>query len=266
MHDEIQARFDAGAQDWTRYNQTPLGRIRHKVTWHNLAPHLPGIPDEADSPRVLDAGGGSGEMALQLAQRGYRVWLLDYAAAMLAQAQQAARALPDEAQARLSYCQLSADEADKAFAPGSFHVITCHTLVEYLPDPQATLRRLASLLCEGGVLSLSFVNRHAEVLRHVWSRGDPAGALARLEEGEFCAKLFDVPGRACTAEEASAWLADLGLALTATCGVRCFADYVPPERLDESEFLAALLRLEQAAANRSPYRLLARYIQLIAHK
>ena len=266
MHDETQAHFDVGAEDWIRYNRGPLGRIRHEVTWHNLAPHLPSITDEAAPPRVLDAGGGSGELALELAQHGYRVWLLDYAPAMLDQARHAARTLPDEVQSRLSYCQLSADEAGNAFAPGFFHVITCHTLVEYLPGPQATLRGLVGLLRSGGLLSLSFVNRHAEVLRQVWARGDPGGALAKLEDGAFCAKLFDVPGCAYTAEEASAWLDELGLTLAATCGVRCFADHVPAERLNDSNFLAALLRLEMAAATLSPYRLLARYIQLIAHK
>jgi S-adenosylmethionine-dependent methyltransferase len=266
MHDEAQARFDAGAEDWTRYNQKPLGRIRHEVTWHNLAPHLPAITDEADPPRVLDAGGGSGELALRLAECGYRVWLLDYAPAMLEQARRAAQGLPDEAQSRLSYCQLPADEASNAFALGFFQLITCHTLIEYLLRPQTTLRVLTSLLRDGGLLSLSFVNRHAEVLRQVWSRGDPAGALTRLEEGTFCAKLFDVPGRAYTAEEASAWLDELGLTATASCGVRCFADYVSPEHLDDPEFLEALLRLELAAATRPPYRSLARYVQLIARK
>jgi S-adenosylmethionine-dependent methyltransferase len=266
MHAEIQARFDAGAEAWTRYNQGPLGQIRHEVTWRNLAPYLPGIPDEADPPRALDVGGGSGELALELVQHGYRVWLLDYAPAMLDQARHAAQGLPDEVQARLSFCQLSADEAGSAFAPGFFHVITCHTLVEYLPQPQTTLYGLVGLLRGGGLLSLSFVNRHAEVLRQVWRRGDPDGALARLEDGAFCANLFDVPGRAYTVEEASAWLDELRLTVTATCGVRCFADYVPAERLDNSEFLAALLRLELAAATCSPYRLLARYIQLIARK
>ncbi|MGD2205231.1 MAG: methyltransferase domain-containing protein [Anaerolineae bacterium] len=266
MWKNAKARFDAGAQAWADYNREPLGRIRREVTWHNLVQHLPAITDEADPPRVLDAGGGSGELALRLARHGYRVWLLDYAAAMLDQAQQAAQALPDHVQARLSFCLLPADEAGDAFEPGFFQAITCHTLVEYLPEPQATLRKLTGLLCDGGLLSLSFVNRHAEVLRQVWARGDPAGALDQLEKGAFCAKLFDVPGRAYTAEEASAWLPPLGLSVTAVCGVRAFADRVPPERLNEPAFLEALLKLELAAARRDPYHRMARYVHLLARK
>ncbi|NIV36573.1 MAG: hypothetical protein GWN58_46210, partial [Anaerolineae bacterium] len=86
--------------------------------------------------------------------------------------------------------------ASEAFAPGFFQVVTCHTLVEYLKQPQATIGELTGLLSVGGLLSVSFVNRHAEVLRRVWSQGDPAGALERLEDGSFCAGLFGVSGQA----------------------------------------------------------------------
>jgi S-adenosylmethionine-dependent methyltransferase len=266
MVKDIEARFDAGADAWVEYNRQPLGRIRREVTWHNLAPYLPDIAGPHRRPCVLDAGGGSGELALRLAQRGYRVWLLDSAAAMLDQARAAAQHLPEQVRSYLSFCCLSIDEAPQAFAAGFFDVIACHTLIEYLPEPRTTFRTLAGLLREGGRLSVSFVNRHAEVLRQVWARGDPAGALASLEDGAFCATLFDVPGRAYTAPEVSAWLAEQGLVVTATCGVRVFADYVPGERLDEPDFFESLLRLELAATTRAPYNLMARYAQLIAGK
>lgn len=264
--EDTKARFDAGAEAWTRYNQEPLGRIRREVTWHNLAPYLPDVSDAQDPPRVLDAGGGSGELALRLVQRGYRVWLLDYSTGMVDQARDASGDLPNELRARLSFCIASVEEAADSFAPRFFEAITCHTLLEYVPDPQAALANLSGLLGVGGLLSVSFVNRHAEVLRQVWSRHDPAGALSKLAGGAFCATLFDVPGNSYTAEEVSAWLSDLGLRVTASCGVRAFADYVPPERLDDPDYLVSLLRLEKAVANRPPYSLLARYVHLLAHK
>ncbi|MFC2037670.1 methyltransferase domain-containing protein [Chloroflexota bacterium] len=266
MVEDIEARFDAGAEAWVEYNRQPLGRIRREVTWRNLDPYLPDIAGPQRRPCVLDAGGGSGELALRLAQRGYRVWLLDSAAAMLDQARAAAQRLPERVCSHLSFCCLPVDEAPQAFAAGFFDAIACHTLIEYLPEPRSTLPTLAGLLREGGLLSVSFVNRHAEVLRQVWARGDPAGALASLEDGAFCASLFDIPGKAYTARDVSAWLAEHGLAVTATCGVRIFADYVPRDRLDEPDFFESLLRLELAATTRVPYNLMARYVQLIARK
>jgi S-adenosylmethionine-dependent methyltransferase len=185
---------------------------------------------------------------------------------MLHQARQTAQALPDDVQARLTFCLMPASEVPNSFAPGFFDAIFCHTLIEYLPEPRDALQTLARSLRDGGLLSLSFVNRHAEVLRQVWSRGDPAGALTKLEGGAFCASLFDLSGVSYTAEEVGGWLIDMGLTITENLGVRIFADYVPHERLDEAEFFDALLRLEMASAAQPPYHQLARYAHLLAHK
>jgi S-adenosylmethionine-dependent methyltransferase len=266
MVEQAQPRFNVGAAAWAAYNQGPLGRIRQHVTWHNLAPYLPGAGDPHQPRRVLEAGGGSGELAIRLVEQGYAVWLLDYAPAMLDQARQAATALPDEVSDRLTLCPMKVEDAHTAFPPGSFDIITCHTLIEYLPDPPAVLRVLCALLRDGGLLSVSFVNRHAQVLRRVWSMGDPAGALSALEDDTFCAALFGVPGVAYAAEQVEGWLSALGFRGIATCGVRVFADYVPRHRLDDPCFFQALLRLEQAVAGRAPYRALARYAHIVACK
>lgn len=259
------ARFDAGAAAWTHYNRAPLGWIRQEISWHNLAPHLPAITDGQRPPTILDAGGGSGEMALRLVRCGYRVWLLDSAPAMLEQAMQSAQSLPAEARERLIPCRLAVESAARAFAPRTFDAILCHTLIEYLAEPCVTLGALAHLLRDGGLLSVSFVNRHAEVLRQIWTQHDPAAARASLQGGTaFCASLFGLQGRAYTAEQVTAWLEALGLAVVAARGVRAFADLVPVERLAEPVFLDALLELERAAATQLPYRLMARYVQLLA--
>lgn len=266
MHDVLQARLDAGAEAWTRYNQLPLGRIRCDVTGHNLLPHLPAIVDGEHPPQVLDAGGGSGELALQLVRQGYCVCLLDCAPAMLKLARQAADTLPPELRTRLSTCLMRVEDAHRHFASGSFDAVTCHTLIEYLPEPHATLRGLVSLVRDGGLLSISFVNRHSEVLRRVWLQTDPAGALASLDHTTFHAALFHLEGTAYTADEIEAWLSDMGLTVIARRGVRIFADYLPRERLEDPAFFEAVLRLEKEVAERPPYLSLARYGHLIARK
>jgi 2-polyprenyl-3-methyl-5-hydroxy-6-metoxy-1,4-benzoquinol methylase len=238
---DTKSRFEAGAVAWAEYNRQPLGRIRQEVTWHNLLPYLPEIRDVQSPPRLLDAGAGSGELALKLAHRGYRVWLLDDAPTMIELAREAAQRLPDDVRQRLHFCPMSAADASAAFVPGFFDAITCHTLIEYLPHPQDTLGALTGLLRNGGLLSLSFVNRYAEVLRQVLSRADPVGALEKLEQRVFCASLFGVSGQAYTTSEVITWL-------------------------DDPEFLEALIRFESAVADRSPYREIARYSHVLAHK
>jgi S-adenosylmethionine-dependent methyltransferase len=263
---DIAAAFDRGAREWAGYHHTPLGRIRHEVTWHNLASWLPTIADAAHPPCVLDAGGGSGEMAIQLVQHGYRVCLLDSAPGMVELARAAAEALPAAMSARLTCHTADVAQAGQEFGAASFEVILCHTMIEYVPEPVTALEQLVNLLRGGGVLSVSFVNRHAEVFRRVWQEADPAGALAALDRAAFHAALFRLDGVAFAGEDVETWLSRLGLRVTARCGVRVFADNVAREHLDHPGFFGDLLRLEKAVSDRPPYPSLARYSQLIAHK
>jgi hypothetical protein len=54
--------------------------------------------------------------------------------------------------------------------------------------------------------------------------------------------------------------------VVAAYGVRIFADYLPVETLADPEFFARLLELELAAGTLHPYRLIARYTQLLGRK
>jgi S-adenosylmethionine-dependent methyltransferase len=259
--------FDAGAKSWAQYNASPLGRIRHAVTWHNLSPHLPAVPGGERQHRVLDVGGGSGELALALVERGYRVWLLDSAAAMLDRARRAALDLPGQSRTRLTLCRMEAEDAPRAFPAGFFDAIACHTLIEYLPEPRQSLTDLSTLLGDGALLSVSFANRHSEVLRRVWSCADPAAAMVSLQGNRrFRSALFDLTGMAYTVEEVGGWLSEIGLVLQAACGVRVFADFLPRERLDDPGFFEALLRLEKEASALPPYSRLAHYGHVIARR
>jgi hypothetical protein len=49
-------------------------------------------------------------------------------------------------------------------------------------------------------------------------------------------------------------------------GIRIFADYLPPEKLADPEFFARLLELETVASILHPYKLIARYTQLLGRK
>ena len=88
-----QAAFDAQAQQWDVYSRAPLGRLRCDLTLHYLGRHLDG---GAASLTILDAGAGTGNYALPLAQQGHHVCVLDFSAEMLDVARRNAQALgPD---------------------------------------------------------------------------------------------------------------------------------------------------------------------------
>jgi len=68
----VKKYYDTHAEgEWKRLFHDPYRRLEYTVTTHFLEKHLP------KSGLVLDAGGGPGRYAIELAKRGYRVVLLD---------------------------------------------------------------------------------------------------------------------------------------------------------------------------------------------
>ena len=69
---EIREHYNAyGLREWDRLEKTVHGRVEYEVTMHILDRHL--TPDSI----ILDAGGGPGRYTIELARRGYKVYLLD---------------------------------------------------------------------------------------------------------------------------------------------------------------------------------------------
>ena len=116
------------------------------------------------------------------------------------------------------------------------------------------------------LLSLLLVNPCADVLRWALTRGDLEKARLALREQVSSADLFGLPRRTVRAETVREAMVQAQVAVVAQYGVRVFADYLPAEKLADPEFFARLLELEAAAATLHPYRLIARYIQLLGRK
>ena len=140
-------------------------------------------------PRVLDACGGSGLVALELARRGARVTIADASSGMLA----LVRSRSERAGLRLEVVQADlsagtpAGPRGGAAAPGGaaalpgapFHAVTLAFGLRYVDNPAGLLRGLAAALVPGGTLVL---------LEAVVPRG---GLTARLAGRYF----FDVAPR-----------------------------------------------------------------------
>ena len=255
--------FDAQAAAWEDYTATPLGRLREELTMRCLARHVDPLPSGLD---VLDVGGGTGSYALALARAGHRVCLLDFSPSMLAIARRKARRLGPDLEERMDFRCAAVQDLSALFAPDRFDLILCHTLLEYVSEPWEVLRAMSAVLRPGGLLSLLFVNPHADPLRWAIARGDLDKARQALVQEVSSADLFGLPRRTFTAQRMEGALSEVGVGVEDGYGVRVLADYMPPEKLADPEFWGRLLELEVAASALVPYKQIARYTLLVGRK
>lgn len=215
---------------------------------------------------VVDAGGGTGQLAVALAGHGYRVTVVDTSAAMLATCAQRAADEGGGVADRVATVQGDAADLPRLLGEDSLDAVVCHDLLTRVEDQAALLASLAGVLAEGGVLSLGFANRDWLALR-AGRRGDHTGAL-RLVEGRGSGGLTPRPpeggSEAVTLTEAEQQLDKAGLALVAAYGVGVFAE-AGDDDLDPAE-RQRLVELERLVAGREPYRSSARTLHLIARR
>jgi SAM-dependent methyltransferase len=199
---------------------------------------------------VVDAGGGTGQLAVALAGHGYRVTVVDTSAAMLATCAQRAADEGGGVAERVATVQGDAADLPGLLGAGGQDAAVCHDLLTRVDDRAALLASLAGVLAPGGVLSLGFANRDWLALR-AGRRGDHAAALRAVGGGE-----------AMTLAEAETELEKAGFGLVTASGVGVFAD-AGDDDLDPDE-LATLVELERLVAGREPYRSSARTLHLVA--
>lgn len=116
--------------------------VRH--AWRDLL--LPLLPPT--SATILDIGCGTGSLSILLATLGHTVTGIDFAPAMIAQAQAKAQ----DAGQPITFQVM--DAAHPQFPPQSFAVILCRHLLWALPEPSQVLQRWVDLLAPGGRLLL----------------------------------------------------------------------------------------------------------------
>src|SRR5882762_4337025 len=131
-------RFGTGAAKYAAYLETPEGRLRLDLAFANLQDFL---PQPTRSLLALDIGCGTGAIAVRLARLGLHVTLLDESLPMLDFAKRAAR----DAGVTERMAKEPADAAQLAtlFHAGSFDVVLCHNILEYVDDPCAVLHSAA---------------------------------------------------------------------------------------------------------------------------
>lgn len=119
----------------------------------------------AEGRRVLDVGCASGDLTFALALAGARTIGVDLTKGMVARAEARRRDAPPtlrEAAARAAF--LVADAERIPFPDGSFDLVTCIGVLEYVPDDAKGVRELFRVLKPGGRLVITAPHRHSPAL------------------------------------------------------------------------------------------------------
>lgn len=147
IHDRWQAVY---RQDADQFNESLLDRILEEMS-------------PAPEALFLDAGCGSGDHAVRLARRGYRVVAVDLSQAALSRAKEnVERAGLDE---RIALCCESLE--DLANSSASFDAIHCRGVLMHIPDWERCLASLCRVLKPGGRLVILEANTDALETRFV---------------------------------------------------------------------------------------------------
>ena len=131
-----------------------LGRLERIRTWEIMERHLPPPPS-----RLLDVGGGTGVYALPLADRGYRVHLIDPVPLHV----ERARVLSRASEAPLASANVG-DARNLDVPDATFDVLLLFGPLYHLTDRRDRVNALAEarrVLVPGGLLLSAYISRFA---------------------------------------------------------------------------------------------------------
>lgn len=220
--------------------------LRTAAVWSQVRDLTAARQAELSRPlRVLDLGGGTGGLAVALAEEGHSVTVVDPSADALASLRR--RASESPAASRISAVQGDADSLEGIVATGSVDLVCCHGTLEVTDDPAATTARIAEALAPGGHLSLVTAQRVAAVLaRALAGRFDQARAVLTSTDGRWGPG--DPSPRRFDRDQIVDLLGRAGFTMLDVRGVRLFSDLVPSALVDSDADRQALLELEDLAA------------------
>ncbi len=256
--------FQSGADKYAAYLETPEGRLRSDLAFAHLQDFLP-LPQSGRPLLGLDVGGGTGAAAVCLARLGIGVTLLDSSPTMLEIAKRAAReaGLDEKIKLKLG----DAAQVANLFPAGSFDIVLCHNILEFVDDPNAVLSAAARVMRSDssgtGILSILVRNRAGEVLKAVIAEGDLEAAERNLTAAWGNESLFGGRVRLFTLDSLQAMTKTASLAVAAERGVRVISDYLAPQ-ISRREEYSRIFELERKLGSRPEFAAVARYIQVIA--
>ncbi|MET0766230.1 MAG: methyltransferase domain-containing protein [Aeromicrobium sp.] len=238
-----------------------MGPVRSELMWQAVADAVE-IAGAGAMLDVLDLGGGTGGDAVRLAQIGHRVTVVDPSPDALA----SLRRRGIEAGLAQPVNGVQGDAADllEHVAPGSFDLVVCHGVLEYVDDPALALSTVAAVLRPGGHVSVMVAGRNAAVVARALA-GDFVMAQTLLGRSAAHWDVREMGQRRFVPAEVEELLSAGGFVPVETNGLRVFADLVPSAIVDtEPGARDALYALERLLKTSPDFTALSAGLHTIA--
>ncbi|WP_344169483.1 class I SAM-dependent methyltransferase [Kribbella lupini] len=211
---------------------------------------------------IVDLGGGTGGFAVPLAVEGHRVTVVDPSPDALASLER--RASDEGVRELVRGVQGDAADLPQVAGKATADAVLCHGVLEVVDDPAQALQAMASVLRDGGVLSLLVAQRNAVVLARALA-GHLTEARTALQDPDGRWGPADPMPRRFDEAAIVAQLAEAGFMVHTVHGVRTFTDLVPAAIVDsEAGAAEALADLERAASQHPAFRALSPQLHILA--
>lgn len=237
------------------------GDIRLAVIWRDLEQKIPELMQaNGQQPlRVLDLGGGLGQISLKLAEQGHTVVFNDISAVMVKEAQQRAE---DAGISGQFQWQVGPYQALNAQALGKFDLILCHAVLEWLEKPAQMFTHLEDFCHEYSGLSLCFYNPASKIYRNLMHGNFnmlSQDTAYRSNKGSL------TPNNPSEPDEVKQWLIEHDFKLEHVSGLRVFHDYALDKR-GGNKNPEDVLVMELKYSQQEPFKWLGRYLHFYAVK
>lgn len=206
---------------------------------------------------VVDVGGGTGFIAMALADLGHSVTVIDPSPDALASLER--RTADARPPGEIRGIQGDAGNLAELVGPAGVHLVggadlvVCHRVLEVIDVPADALASMASVLRPGGALSLAVSQRHSVVLSQAL-----AGHIASARRILADPQRFDI-------DRVSDLVRSAGFDIVARHGIGAIADHVPESLLEsEAGAYTELYSLESEISQDPAFRALAPLVHVFA--
>lgn len=240
--------------------------VRAAVVWDTLTSVLTDLsgPGGDGDVTVVDLGGGTGGLAVRVAELGHQVVVVDPSPDALASLHR--RATDRGVAGRVVAVQGDAGDLTEHVPDASAHLVLCHGVLEVVDHPGDALSAVRRALRPGGVVSVLVAGRLSAVLTRAIA-GDFSRAQRILDSSADTWDLQLDGSRRYDRDEIVDALTEQGLTVERVDAVRVFAGLVPNALVDiEPGARQSLLQLERAIAPRAEFSAVAAQHHVIARR